>query len=524
MLDKVRVLRTGTSHKKCQDYVELIENEHSIVAALSDGVGSLDYSEIAAKTTVKTLCENLSNISDIKSSYKNEEEFKKYVVSIVNNAIEVEARKNYFDLDKMDCTSVFLYISKTNKYALIGTLGDSALISINSDGSSKVYSEGGSLANGTSTVRGKNAISNLHISQVSLEKNDIAGFVLTSDGLDGEIYAKGSPYAYENCECYFNALLRDNDAEKLINKRLDEITRNSNFDDDISLAIIRLNDKNVKFSPNPTWLCSCGARNILENTLCFKCYNDFLDLYGSIDFSKMGGKHKYFKKLNADPRKEREVVGISEASNKSEYTPSKGNDVSNIESTDFIEKPKSKKDDKYLNIGIALLVAGIVIGALFTSYAYRKKISFLENKNESLNVLLNEYRNMLNDEVIKNKNGESELVEEPSVENSIAETSQIFYVEDVIPFEVTKETYETFVEESETEIKVEETSETTSETAFETAFKEIEEADEETDESVWNMSSDTSEDIEETKDEDSKQTNKNVWIEVFEEGRKTIEE
>ena len=58
-------LQKGNSHIKsdtdCQDSVTVKENDQIIVAALADGLGSLKYAEIAARTVTQRVCEFFTN-------------------------------------------------------------------------------------------------------------------------------------------------------------------------------------------------------------------------------------------------------------------------------------------------------------------------------------------------------------------------------------------------------------------------------------------------------------------------------
>ena len=124
--------------------------------------------------------------------------------------------------------------------------------------------------------------------------------MLTSDGLENEIYYKGLTHVAKNTELYLNAMLR-NDPEKIMQKRIKELTsaEGTVFDDDISIAVLSCLDCPIRLEDEPTWPCLCGAENLLVDTFCGECSRDFLDLYKNIDFK--GDRAGFFRYIRRNP-------------------------------------------------------------------------------------------------------------------------------------------------------------------------------------------------------------------------------
>lgn len=291
--------QTGLLHSTCQDCVDVYEDDRCIVSCLCDGLGSLNHSEIAAQTTVKSVIELLKKIEPaIQPSVAGEklEQFKKKLVAELQDRLNRAATENGISLNSMDCTLLFLLISKEQNYALIGNLGDSALCVIRSE-DSKLYCDSAFI--GTRAVLDEDAAEHLHCDLIPLD-DSILGFVLTSDGLENEIYFKGLSFVGKNTELYVNALLADNPKAKL-EQLVKTLTTEPDtiFDDDVSVAVISCTDESVVLEDEPTWPCVCGADNPMCETFCTACSRDFLDLYADIDFN--GDKTAFFRKLQHDP-------------------------------------------------------------------------------------------------------------------------------------------------------------------------------------------------------------------------------
>ena len=310
-------LKKGLSHEKagtpCQDSVIVKEDAHCIVAALADGLGSLKHSDVAASTATQTVWELFASVGAHPIKFETSEgkqAFAQDIVQRVANRIQETAEQMGAAPSEMDCTLLFVYISKDHNYAITGRLGDSAICVIAQDGSIAINDSNQS-ANGTSAILDKDAHEHMEIAFWDVRTDNIQGFILTSDGLDNELYRKGSVYVNKAAEDYFNAVLTP-DAQKIIQEKIGELTahEDSPFDDDISIAVINRADAPVPFPDDPTWLCTCGARNRLQDTYCYKCGKDFSILYQNVRFREHGGKAAFFLEINKRPEEEAKIIGL----------------------------------------------------------------------------------------------------------------------------------------------------------------------------------------------------------------------
>ena len=308
-------LKKGVSHEKagtvCQDSVLIKEDEYCIVAALSDGLGSLKYSDVAANTATETICDFFMTCKDERLIDADKNQLRSQLIGVVTGRIKQKAAEMGVQVPTMDCTLMFVYISKVHDYAIAGRLGDSAVCVIQSDDAVSLNDGNGS-ANGTCAVLDPDAADHLDLSCWDITKDRIEGFVLTSDGLDNVLYMKGSTHVNKVTEEYFNAIITSSEPQKTIASKIAELTSDEDtpFDDDISIAVISRATNPILFANDPTWLCRCGTRNRLQDTYCIQCKSDFTNLYQNIRFKEYGGKTAFFLEINKHPEKEREIVGV----------------------------------------------------------------------------------------------------------------------------------------------------------------------------------------------------------------------
>lgn len=295
-------LRDGTN---CQDNTCVVETEDYIVAALADGLGSLKYSEIASDVATKSVCKAVENLNCSKK------ELSSYLLQYVVEKIQHEADARGIALKEMDCTLVFVYISKNESKAIIGRLGDSA-ICVFGENDSIALNDGNKSANGTSAVLDRDAIDNFTINLIDYKKEEIKGFILSSDGLENILYMKGSNSVNKAAEEYFNTLVTSASPELELQQKIFKLVNvpGSPFDDDISIIVIGCNDEPISLPEDATWLCKCGCRNPLYATYCINCNSDFTTLYENVKFKEHGGKATFFKKINQNPEEEKRLLGI----------------------------------------------------------------------------------------------------------------------------------------------------------------------------------------------------------------------
>ncbi|MEE1106241.1 MAG: protein phosphatase 2C domain-containing protein, partial [Ruminococcus sp.] len=201
-------------------------------------------------------------------------------------------------LDSMDCTLLFACLFLKQNMAIIGCLGDSALCVIRDDKAPALFCDSGFI--GTRAVLDHDAAEHLQCAVFPLDGH-VKSILLTSDGLENEIYCKGLTHVAKNTELYLNAMLRDK-PEKIMQKRVEELTaaEDTVFDDDISVAVLSCLDRPVRLEDDPTWPCVCGAENLLVDTFCSECSRDFLDLYKNIDFK--GDRAGFFRYIRRNPK------------------------------------------------------------------------------------------------------------------------------------------------------------------------------------------------------------------------------
>ena len=318
--------RLGLSHaksgRKCQDCVQVWEGERCLVAALCDGIGSREYSEVAAEAAVEALCELFSECDAERlkrmllgaASREQYEQLKQYLILVLGKAVRARAERFALSLSDMDCTLAFVCVAFDENQALVGRVGDSAVCLIRNDGQAEAIADSSFSSNRTHTVLEADAPRQMELRVIDLSEEDVAGFILTSDGLNNELYMKGNDWVCHNAQEYMNALRGQTpeSARNILSARLERLTADypDIFRDDMSYAVLSRAREPVSLPDDPTWLCSCGARNHLWETYCRRCHMDFVKLYRNANFAGEG-KVAFFSKLNADENRERRTIGLS---------------------------------------------------------------------------------------------------------------------------------------------------------------------------------------------------------------------
>lgn len=302
-------------NKKGQDNIDLYKSDDFIVAALSDGLGSLEFSGIASKAVTEAVCEFFKT-EEVDENLFYSDGFKKRFLDYLKSQAHIQADEAGVPYEEMDCTLAFTYISLRDSYAVVGRIGDSAVSVIYVDSKNPtVYTESNKSANGTSTVLYKDATDRFDLRVFKDDYENLGAFILCSDGLDSEIYMKGLSVLRKSAEKYINAV-SENDDETTASKKIEEyitklVDQNPSFNDDISLIVVSRLETSISLPQEPTWLCKCGNRNAINETYCSKCNSDFVNLYMGIRFKEYGGKASFFQQINNDPVREREIIGLS---------------------------------------------------------------------------------------------------------------------------------------------------------------------------------------------------------------------
>ncbi len=443
-------LQKGLSHMQsstnCQDSVLIRENEKCVVAALADGLGSLKYSEVAAQVVTQTVCElflkaNLPKV--VLNSEDDAVKMKNVLIAHVREQLTAKANEMNITINDMDCTLVFVCISKLYNYAIVGRLGDSAICVIKATNSIAI-NDGNVSANGTSAILDNDSHEKLELFKFDVEKDGICGFILTSDGLDNELYMKGSRHVNKAAEQYFNAVSVDPNPRAIISSAIEKLTENENspFDDDISIAVLSCVNKAISLGSDPTWLCKCGERNRIQDTYCQKCHQDFTLLYNNIRFKDYGGKAAFFSRINASPDKEMELIGIKakKTIDTTQNTPqaytsprvkpsqqahlqnnsssvngvcaNESNTQKNAKEVSDMPNNKNKRLKRYVLNNLSTIVA-LVIAFVFGTLAggFFSKI-FISNSIKELGQKIDDLTNIVESQNMNNSNDKTEQVPE----------------------------------------------------------------------------------------------------------------
>ncbi len=272
----------GLSHRKknipCQDAVQIKVDEASgrLAAAVADGLGSLPHSQIASRTAVDVMTDWLCTQGDAlleRGPEELEETLRGGIMQRLAQRIAEDAVAAGYSFHSMDCNLAFVLVSPEKKVALCGSLGDGAICILNEN--PHVLSESGGSASGTATILSEHAGAHLQIELLELTPK-FHGFVLASDGLEGELYRKNSTKPQKAVERYFNAILRQ---RPILERMLEQLQKDPSFDDDLSIAVVSLNGKPIKLADDILWHCVCGNDNPLTASYCLNCHRDFYALF-----------------------------------------------------------------------------------------------------------------------------------------------------------------------------------------------------------------------------------------------------
>lgn len=305
--------RKGTSHCKsnlpCQDKTVVQENEKFIAAVLSDGLGSLEYSQVASETVTRVVSKFL-----FAYDYQNfdAEKMKEDILIECKKALDKSAKQYEIHVSEMDCTLLFVIVAKKANWFILGQLGDGAICLVKKN-QAVLLSENDdqfkASSNMTKTILSSNARNYFYLKNFKL--TNFLGFLLTSDGLENELYTKVG-IKKQIFQKYYNIIIRDDEKQSAnkITRRWNDITSDESygFTDDMSLAVIYQSKKEIELPKDANWLCICGHRNRLESSRCEKCCKDITRIYKGVDYKQYGGKEKFFLSLNCDAEKERNVL------------------------------------------------------------------------------------------------------------------------------------------------------------------------------------------------------------------------
>lgn len=299
--------KTGDSHRKNgkprQDAVRIIKVGDCLVAAVSDGVGSLVNSHIAANAAVDAVVGWFqTKYRDLNRDMMLTDTIREELVRELRKKLTQAAKASHVELETMDCNLAFVFVMPQYR-AIYGCLGDCAVCVVGEK--SRVLSSYSRSANATDTILGDHAESKMQIDHCSLYGDEVQGFLLSTDGLEGEVYLKNTEVLRKRAEDYFNTLL-DKEPIKRLQSLVDGLP--PYFDDDIGMAVLSRASNPIILEDDPTWMCSCGHRNPVEVLYCEKCRKDFVALYKNARIGR--DRVAFFRRLNRNPAEERTLLNM----------------------------------------------------------------------------------------------------------------------------------------------------------------------------------------------------------------------
>lgn len=308
----------GSSHSAnqlpCQDALDHICTSEIVLAVTADGVGSLCNSQIAAETAAThTVSWFQQNYYSLRNPSTITAEIRQSLIPYLQKQIAQRAQLSGLDLETMDCNLSFACILPKFDYAVWGVLGDGAVCVLCEDHQYVLSAVNALSANSTETVLQDRAESSFRLETCKLSESQLVGFLVTSDGLEGEIFDKNSTFLRSNAMHYFNAMLHSTETERnaAVRALLDRLP--PELDDDISLSIISDASRSqpLTLSAPPTWLCTCSNRNTLDHTICTRCNTSLWTLYPGVN--SRAPLEVFFRNLNQDPLQEQALLRQSSA-------------------------------------------------------------------------------------------------------------------------------------------------------------------------------------------------------------------
>lgn len=333
--------RQGSSHAKsgvpCQDAAWTEKTEFAVTAALCDGLGSLEYSQIAARAAACAAARLVSSrISEILAErgclFLREQELealRRDVLAGAREAVTEEAARFGLSASEMDCTLLLACLTLDGQWVLFGQLGDGAVCAIQKNRGVLLRARENpnrATSNETATVCSPDAEKwfDLQLFPFKTAGRPLDGFLLTTDGLQNEIYSRAGN-VLRRAEWYANAVsaLGTDKCTEAIAARWDTLASDERFGftDDMSLIAVVRRGVVFELPEDVNWLCACGRRNRLESSRCESCGKDFLRVYKGLNFKAMPvSKRAFFARLNEDPAEELRVL-LDHSTYPLEFTP-----------------------------------------------------------------------------------------------------------------------------------------------------------------------------------------------------------
>lgn len=270
--------RQGSSHAKsgvpCQDAAWTEKTEFAVTAALCDGLGSLEYSQIAARAAACAAARLVSSrISEILAErgclFLREQELealRRDVLAGAREAVSEEAERFGLSSSEMDCTLLLACLTLDGQWVLFGQLGDGAVCAIQKNRGVLLRARENpnrATSNETATVCSPDAEKwfGLQLFQFETAGRTLDGFLLTTDGLQNEIYSRAGN-VLRRAEWYANAVsaLGTDECTEAIAARWDTLASDERFGftDDMSLIAVVRRGVVFELPEDVNWLCACA--------------------------------------------------------------------------------------------------------------------------------------------------------------------------------------------------------------------------------------------------------------------------
>ncbi len=234
-----------------------------MVAAVADGLGSLEQSQDGASSVVSAITSILLSKDVFERLYAGQVGEKEVISECQSAIIEAVGESCY---GKAACTLLFVAICKGR--CVTGQIGDGAIFEVREDGYVRIGSRERGLPDGaTRTVIDRDAVERIDLHRWQLDK--CRGFILTTDGLRGVLYYPNSdapaggimhPYALVSYAC-------SRDGSRYLSEYLSEISSEKNYDD-LGCAVISFGGPPPDYQFDPSWRCCCGNRNAYDSLYC----------------------------------------------------------------------------------------------------------------------------------------------------------------------------------------------------------------------------------------------------------------
>lgn len=247
---------TGAYHEKkgqkCQDHYHWMTlNNKIFIAAIADGAGSADFSDIGATIASQKAVETTSLQRSIIENFQDEQLLRLIITEAFESALTaIEAESISLNTITRELATTLLLVIATPNTLAVGQIGDGAVVAVDEYGEifTAITPQRGEYANETNFLLYP---SSLDIIQVQIFKKHINHIAIFSDGLQS--LALKMP-EYTPHAPFFNPLfnfISNNKNKADINDQITEFLRSNRVrertDDDLTLLLATFNGKrNIK--------------------------------------------------------------------------------------------------------------------------------------------------------------------------------------------------------------------------------------------------------------------------------------